>query len=591
MAYLAAIWRVLKIAYKISPLAIALKLTSGVLNSVFPLVTAYLAAQTITQATAAFNGQPGAERVAVMYILLTAGIGLLSTLFGTLNNYVDQIVRFRVESRVSDSLYEKFIKLEFWRYDDKKTIDLYEKAQEFTRFFAYVFDRVMGIFSSLFGVVSAVVALGVLSPWVSALFFIAILPGVYIQYKLSLLNIAHWRETVTDRRKQSYIEYNMIQPRIISELRLYNLAQTMLKLRAMYRNRDQGRRLQFEKRFVKWRILGDLLESVTELGTLIWVIMKISTQSLPIGQFVYVQQLVSRALSSAGKFISEYGSADEDLAKLKDYSDFMALELPGTAHTSFRGEVERIEFKNVSFAYPGSDKRVLRNVSLTITRKDHVALVGENGAGKTTLIKLLLGFYAPTEGRILINGHDLQSINLTSWHKHVGVLMQNFTNFQFLTARENVTYGDVAAKETAPRITAALQAAEAYEMVNELPLKLDTPLAPWLEEKNATDLSGGQWQRLSLARNFYRQAPIVILDEPTSAIDALAESKIFDRLFSSDNKKTVITISHRLTTIEDADMIYVLQDGQIVQCGTHRELAVQKTGQYARMFRRQLKEY
>lgn len=587
--YLAAIFKVLAIAYRISPSAIFMKVVTGVFDSILPLVTAFLAAQTVTRATEAFSGRAGAGKAAVIYVVLTAVVGLLGTVLSTVNSYVNDIVRFKVESKVSDSLYERFVRLEFWRYDDKKTIDLYEKAQDFTRFFAYVFDRVVRIFTSLFGVISAIVALGILSPWVSLLFLAAIGPGVYVQYKLSRFNITHWRETVTDRRKQTFIEYNMIQPRTISELRLYNLAGTMLKLRAMYRNRDQGKRLEFEKLFIKWRLLGDLLESVVQLGTLVWVILQVAGRSLPIGQFVYVQQLVARALNSASQFVSEYGSADEDLAKLKDYNDFMELELPGTNRRHIPKLVEAVELQNVSFKYPGSDKLVLKDISLKIQRGGHVALVGENGAGKTTLIKLLLGFYAPTGGRILVDGTDLQNIDLASWHKHIGVLMQDFTSFQFLTARENVTFGDVTAKETPTRIKAALGAAEAIEVIEGLPLKLDTPLAPWMEEENATDLSGGQWQRLGLARNFYRQAPIVILDEPTSAIDALAEGKIFDRLFDKNNKNTVITISHRLTTIEDADTIYVLEDGKIVQHGTHKELASQKVGQYARMFRRQLK--
>ena len=220
---------------------------------------------------------------------------------------------------------------------------------------------------------------------------------------------------------------------------------------------------------------------------------------------------------------------------------------------------------------------------------DHIAIVGENGAGKTTFVKLLLGFYEPTEGVIFVDDIPLSEYDIASWHRKIGVLLQNYSAYHFLTAGENVSFGDVETQPTRPRISKALEEAEALEMVESLPKKLDTPMAPWLEEEGATDLSGGQWQRLGLARNFYRQAPIVILDEPTSAIDALAEAKIFDRLYDKENKRTIIAISHRLTTIEQADQIYVFKDGTIVQQGTHKELAAQKSGQYAHMFRRQLK--
>jgi ATP-binding cassette, subfamily B, bacterial len=485
-------------------------------------------------------------------------------------------------------LYERFVQLDFWRYDDKESTDLYSKAQDFTNFFAYVFDRIARLFTSLFGVLSAVVALSIITPWLSIAMFLAIIPGVFVQYKLSRFQIKHWRENVTLRRKQSFIEYNMMRPETISELRLYNLAQTFLKLRRTYRDKDQGARLAFEKRFLKWRGLSDGLETAVQLGSLLWVITKIANRELPIGQFVYVQQLVGNALGSAGALVNEYGSIDEDLAKLKDYNDFMQLPLlKEGAHKV--DEVRTIEFQNVSFRYPNTDKEVLSGVNLTIDAGDHIALVGENGAGKTTLVKLLLGFYQPTTGQVLVNGKSLAEYQIASWHRKIGVLIQDFTYYIFLTLRENITFGDVTAKPTDERINRALSAAQAHEVVKSTPKGLDTPMGTWFDEEGGTQLSGGQWQRVALARNFYRQAPIIILDEPTSAIDALAEAKIFDRLFDKSNKSTLLAISHRLTTIENADQIYVLEAGKVVQHGMHRELAAQKSGAYTKMFRRQLR--
>lgn len=584
-----AIFGVLKVVFKISPVTIGIKFFKSIIDSILPLATAFFAASTITNLTLAAGGDERAKSLAILFIVLTTLSGLISSLLNSIGSYIDEIMRFKVDAKVSDILYERFIRLDFWRYEDKKTTELYDKAQDFARFFAYVFDRIMGLLTALFGVLSALVALGFITPWLSLIFSLAIIPGLVVQYRITRLNISHWRNSVTDRQKKSFIEYNMIQPKIISELRLYNLATTMLKLRAMYRNRDQGKRLQFEKGFIKWRILGDSLEAAVELGTLLWTVLQIVNNKMPLGQFIYVQQLASRALGSANQFISQFGAADEDLAKLKDFNDFMMLPVKDTVGLHRLKKMEEIVFEDVSFSYPGSDKLVLDQVSFKISRGEHIALVGENGAGKSTLLKLLLGFYEPTDGRVLINGIDLKDIHLASWHKQIGVLLQDFTSFQFTTAGENVRFGDVMAKMTSKRVNDALREAEAKQVVDGLPRGLDTPLAPWMEEEGAADLSGGQWQRLGLARNFYRQAPIVVLDEPTSAIDALAEAKIFDRLFDKKNEKTLIAISHRLTTIEQADRIYVIDQGRIVQQGTHTELAAQKSGQYATMFRRQLK--
>lgn len=587
--YLSAIGHVIKISFRISKLSVGFKIISGVLDSIFPLATAYFAAQTTTQIAAAFAGESGARDAAIWYVAATALLGLLTAVQRSFGNYVDQIIRFRVESRVSDMLYERFSQLDFWRYDDKKTADMYEKAQDFTRFFAYVFDRVAQLFQSLFGVLSAVVGLGLISPWLSFFILLAIIPSMFTQYRLSRFQIKHWRETVVERRKQSFIEYNMIQPKIISELRLYGLVKTFLSMRIQFRNKDQGGRLQFEKNFIRWRVLGDALETIVQFGSLTWAVLQIAAQRFPIGQFIYIQQLVSRALGSASQFVTEFGAADEDLAKLKDYNDFMKLPIRHATGKKLLKPVEEIRFENVSFSYPNSDKKIIADFSMTIKRGAHIAIVGENGAGKSTLIKLLLGFYEVTEGAIYIDGTSLNDVDLTTWHSQVSVLLQQFTTFQFATIGDNITFGDALARPNKQRIEKSLESAEATEIIKELPKGLDSPAATWFEEEGGVELSGGQWQRIALARNFYRQTPIVILDEPTSAIDAHAEANIFDRLFDKQNKNTVITISHRLTTVENADHILVLKNGKLVQSGTHAELAAQKNGEYVHMFRRQLK--
>lgn len=248
---LAAIFQVMKMSFSISPSAILFKTISGVLDSLLPLFIAFLASQTITNITEAFSGVAGAKQRAIWYVVATASVGLVTALKSSATNLVDQIVRFKVESRVSDMLYSRFVRLDFWRYDDKETIDLYDKAQDFTNFFTYVFDRIARLFTSLFGLISAIIALGFITPWLSLALTIAILPGIVVQYKISRFQTKHWRENVTARRKQAFIEYNMIQPKQISELRLYNLAHKILKLRQHFRDVDQGSRLQFERKYVK----------------------------------------------------------------------------------------------------------------------------------------------------------------------------------------------------------------------------------------------------------------------------------------------------------------------------------------------------
>jgi ATP-binding cassette subfamily B protein/ATP-binding cassette subfamily C protein len=268
----------------------------------------------------------------------------------------------------------------------------------------------------------------------------------------------------------------------------------------------------------------------------------------------------------------------------------MQLPVRQSGGTVLVGAPQTIVFDDVSFHYPGKKAQdVLRHISFKIERNQHVAIVGENGAGKTTLIKLLTGLYHPTSGQLKLDDAPIEAVNVASWHRQLGVLQQEFIAYAFATARDNVRFGDVDAPADQDRLERALRDAEATEFIGKLPKGLDSYVNNWMEDDDGnkgTDLSGGQWQRLALARDFYRAAPIVILDEPTSAIDAMAEARIFKRLFSERNR-TVITISHRLSTVKKADVIYMLKDGNIVETGTHDEL-IAKKGHFYHMFESQI---
>tara|TARA_B100000686_G_scaffold98108_1_gene105031 strand:- start:3653 stop:4333 length:681 start_codon:yes stop_codon:yes gene_type:complete len=226
---------------------------------------------------------------------------------------------------------------------------------------------------------------------------------------------------------------------------------------------------------------------------------------------------------------------------------------------------------------------------MTVKKGEIIAIVGENGAGKSTLVKLLLGFYMPTKGQIRVGGVPTSELSIRTWHARVSVLQQSSLDFEYAHAKDNVIFGDVARPFSEKRYVAALEMAEAQEFVEKLPKKDQTYISRWMESDDGTpgvELSGGQRQRLALARSFYRDSDVLILDEPTSAIDALAEARIFKRLLTQKDK-TIITISHRLSTVRRADRIYVIEHGKVVEQGTHSELVKQK-GAYYTLFESQL---
>jgi ATP-binding cassette subfamily B protein/ATP-binding cassette subfamily C protein len=399
----------------------------------------------------------------------------------------------------------------------------------------------------------------------------------------------HWNQNVETRRAKDMIEWSIFEPRHMAELRLYGMVRHLLNLRMKLRDTDEKERIQFERQFIVKRLGADVLEAAAEVSALVYTAFQIIGHAQPIGQFLYVQQVVSRALGGANGFVGQLNSIDEDLANLFDYQEFMQLEVRRGGDKKLQSQPELIELKDITFRYPQGEGDVLHDVSITIKKGSHVAIVGENGAGKSTLIKILTGLYRPTSGSVLLDGVDLETYDIASWHKQLGVLQQSYLAYGFATARDNVYFGDISIAASKERFDQALERAEASTFLKKLPKGYDSYVSNWMEHKDGVkgvDLSGGQWQRLALARNFYRDSPIIILDEPTSVIDALAESRIFKRLFA-DKDRTVITISHRLTTVERADTVFVLQDGSLAESGTHQEL-VAKKGVYYTMFESQL---
>ena len=585
-----ALYSVAKTSLRIAPGMSVLQVTGSAISAGLPIATTYLAALTTTALAEAYAGDRAAGNRVVWLVAAAALSGVLMAAWGIFERYASELMRFRIKTAMSDVMYERFCAIEFWRYDDKDTIDMYERAKEFAQFFPYIFARLADVVTHTFTFVFTVWALIAINAWLGLAVVLAAVPSVIVQFRLSRLNANHWRENVETRRRASWIEWEMLKPQKMIDLRLYGLVRHLLDMRMALLEKDQKTRIDFERKFLAKRLGAELFQAAVEVGALVWVVYEIVAHRQPIGQFLFVQQTAGRALGSVSSLVSTVNSMDEDLANLFDYQRFMELPIAKQGGKTVPALHRDIRFKDVSFRYPGSDTLVLNHINLTIKRGQHVALVGENGAGKTTLLKLLAGLYQPVSGEVVVDGVPLKSVDVQTWHRQLGVLSQNFTQYDFATAAENVWFGDVSKTPSQERVNAALREAEAAKFVAKLPKGVDSYVNQWMESDDGVkgvDLSGGQWQRLALARNFYRDSPIIILDEPTSAIDALAEARIFDRLFQQ-KQKTIITVSHRLSTIEKADMIFMLAHGKVVEHGTHAELVAQH-GAYYHMFESQLR--
>jgi ATP-binding cassette subfamily B protein len=312
---------------------------------------------------------------------------------------------------------------------------------------------------------------------------------------------------------------------------------------------------------------------------------------MPIGQLVMVISAVEAFRLALSNFFSNLGMQSQDSMFVNDTFRLMELEptikLPEKGFKLEPGAVPEIVFDRVTFKYPGTTKYVLNDFSLTIKPGERIALVGTTGAGKTTLVKLLCRFYDPTNGRILIGGKDLREIDLDSWYAVLGVLSQNFACYQ-LPVKDGISMGRGNVGMDFNRVKESAEEAEAARFVEALDLNYDTVVGP--DTSNAVKLSNGEWQKLALARTFYRDARVMILDEPTAAVDGEAEARIFERLRKNPDRTTEILISHRFSTVRSVNRIVVLEDGAIKEVGTHDEL-MQRQGAYARLFELQAKGY
>ena len=237
-------------------------------------------------------------------------------------------------------------------------------------------------------------------------------------------------------------------------MRLYGIVGYLMGLRSRLRDADEKRRLDFQKRYIPKQLAADALQYGAEVVSLIWVVGQIIARAQPVGQFLYVQQIVSRALSTANSLVSSLSSIDEDLANLKDYELFMALPVHSDHAPPLLQAPKTVELRDIRFTYTGSELEVIRGISLTIRQGQHIAIVGENGAGKSTLIRILAGLYRPDSGQVMLDGVDLAAVDVTSWHRHLAVLSQEFLKYEFATAAENIFFGDVDSPRDDGRIRA-----------------------------------------------------------------------------------------------------------------------------------------
>ena len=444
------------------------------------------------------------------------------------------------------------------------------------------------------GLLGMVLSYGVLlvkfSPWAVAVLLLAGLPAFIAEAKFSgdAFRLFRWRSPET--RMQLYLETVLAREDYAKEVKLYGLGARLLqRYRAIFdRLYREDRKLTIRRD--SWGFGLGLIGTLALYGAYGWIALEAVAGAITIGQMTMYLMLFRQGQSAVSASLSAIGGMYEDnlyLSTLYEYLETPVRRLLGGA-TSGPDPTDGVRFEDVGFTYPGADRPALEHVTLHLKPGTSLALVGENGSGKTTLIKLLTRLYDPTSGRVLLEGRDLREWDEGTLRARIGVIFQDFARYQMLVG-ENIGAGDEPAFEDEARWREAAGKGRAEEFIETLPAGYQTQLGKWF--KDGRELSGGQWQKIALSRAFMRmKADILVLDEPTAAMDAQAEAEVFEHFRQLSHDRIAILISHRFSTVRMADQIAVIDDGRIAELGSHEQL-MQVDGVYARLFALQARGY
>jgi ATP-binding cassette, subfamily B, bacterial len=536
----------------------------------------------------AFSPQFGLEIVIITYLFFEYLSRFVNYTFN--NYYFDYLIRAKFQNLLTRLFLKKISSLNFSQLEQGEIRNLIAKVESsYLHRLPEILTKVNAIIYNL----SALIFSLLIALQFNVMYFIVLalvsIPIYYLRAKYGNVAFNNYANNAPKTNYLNYLRFLFTNFTTLNEIKIYNLSDHLIEKTKKLQNEILEDYAKPIRRYSFLSAISFILIPVTIFFSITRFITNLGQGLYTLGDFTFFLNALFTFSGQISSLLVNVASIHENNLYASDFFSLLDLDSPDPVSyipnpTSLLPQ--HIMFENVSFTYPGREQPSLFNLNFAINTGQNIALVGNNGAGKSTLVKLLLRFYTPTKGKILIDGRDLATIPLTEWYHSIGILFQDFARY-FFSLKENIYFGDIN-QDNEDRLKKAFLAAQGEDILASLPQGFDQILGRWFD--GGVELSGGQWQKVAIARAIYRNAPILILDEPTSAIDAETESHIFNQLNQLYSDKTLLFISHRFSTVRTADAILVMNQGQLVERGNHASLMEQQ-GLYAHYFSLQQRGY
>jgi ATP-binding cassette subfamily B protein len=581
-----------KLVWQTSKLLTISSIALRVIRSAIPLAILYTGKLIIDEVVLMTHSSNSVSHTYLWQLVAVEfGLAIFSDALTRATNLVDSLLGDLFSNYTSIRIMTHSATLDLDQFEDSAFYDKLERARQQTAGRTILLSQVLSQVQDLITMLFLAAGLVVFNPWLILLLIVAVIPAFLGEAYFNDKNYSLNRRQTPERRELDYIRYIGASDETAKEVKIFNLSNFLTDRFRQLSNQFYKDNKALSVRRSLWGTIFAILGSAGYYGAYIFIIATTITGKQSIGALTFLAGSFRQMRSLLETILSRFTSVSQGAIYLKDFFDFFQIEpkikLSANARPFPKPIQTGFEFKDVGFKYHHSERWANRHLSFTLHAGEKLALVGENGAGKTTLVKLLARLYDPTEGRIMLDGHDLKEYDLSELRKEVGIIFQDYIRYQ-MTVSQNIAVGNIDEKENSNLIEHAARQSLADKLVQRLPGKYAQALGKRFNQ--GVELSGGEWQKIALARAYMKEAQLLILDEPTAALDARAEYEVFERFTELTRGKTAVLISHRFSTVRMADRILVLEKGQLLESGDHNSL-LKNNGRYAELFNLQAKGY